>query len=129
MGVIVAVIRAVYRLPAKCVGYMGLVWAERRNNTTHTLPIARQLWVVYLLSGSSPVSVSFFYMCDCRRCTTGGALCGLRVNQARHTRRGIWEFTLKMWFIKKQFFSKATFKNCVVECSCGALQTYVHQCD
>ena len=29
IGVIVTVIRAVYRLPAKCVGYMVLVWAER----------------------------------------------------------------------------------------------------
>ena len=45
--VIVAVIRAVYRLPAKCIGYMGLVWADRRNNT-HTLPITQQLWVVLL---------------------------------------------------------------------------------
>ena len=50
-GVIVAVIRAVYGLPAKCVGYMGLVWEERSNNT-HTLPITRQLWVVSHQSGS-----------------------------------------------------------------------------
>ena len=33
IGEIVATIRAVYRLPAECVGEMGLVWAERRNNT------------------------------------------------------------------------------------------------
>ena len=33
MAVIVAVIRAVYGLSVKCVGYMGPVWAERRNNT------------------------------------------------------------------------------------------------
>ena len=43
--------RAVYGLPARCVGYMGLVWAERKNNT-HTLPITRQLWVVFLQAGS-----------------------------------------------------------------------------
>ena len=42
-----AVIRAVYGLPAKCAGYMGLVWAERRNNI-HTLPITRQLLVCFL---------------------------------------------------------------------------------
>ena len=36
IGVIVAVIQAVYGLPAKCVGYMCLVWAERRNNTHNT---------------------------------------------------------------------------------------------
>ena len=44
-------IHAVYGLPAKCVRYMGLVWAEGINNT-HTLPITRQLWAVFLLSGS-----------------------------------------------------------------------------
>ena len=33
VGVIVAVIRAVYGLPAKYVGYMGLVWAELGNNS------------------------------------------------------------------------------------------------
>ena len=38
---ILAVIRAVYGLPENCIGYMGLVWEERRNNT-HTLPITRQ---------------------------------------------------------------------------------------
>ena len=30
---------------------MGLVWVKRRNNT-HTLPITRQLWVVFLEAGS-----------------------------------------------------------------------------
>ena len=45
--VIVAMIRAVYGLPAKCVGYMGLVRAEERNNT-HTLPVTLQLRVVFL---------------------------------------------------------------------------------
>ena len=61
MGVIVAVIRAGYRLPAKCVGYMGLVWADRRNNT-HTLTIPRQLWAVFLQAGSfiSVVSLVLF---------------------------------------------------------------------
>ena len=39
-------IQTVYGLPAKFVGYMGLPWAERRNNT-HSLPITRQLWVVF----------------------------------------------------------------------------------
>ena len=42
IGVIVAVIRAIYGLAAKCGGDMGHVWVERRNNT-HTLPITRQL--------------------------------------------------------------------------------------
>ena len=42
IGVIVAVIQAVYGLPAKCVGYMGHIWAARRNNSyTLTLPITR----------------------------------------------------------------------------------------
>ena len=40
-----AVIQAVYGMPVKCVGYMGFVWAEGRNNT-HTLPITRESWVV-----------------------------------------------------------------------------------
>ena len=40
-------IQAVYGLPAKRLGYMGLVWTERRNNT-HTLPITRRLWVAFL---------------------------------------------------------------------------------
>ena len=44
-------IQAVYGLPAKCVGYMDFVWAERRNNT-HTLSITRQFWVVFLQLGS-----------------------------------------------------------------------------
>ena len=39
IGVIVTLIQAVYESPAKCVGYMHLVWAER--NITHTLPITR----------------------------------------------------------------------------------------
>ena len=43
-------IQAVYGLPAKCVGYMDLVLVERNN--THTLPITRQLWVIFLQSGS-----------------------------------------------------------------------------
>ena len=43
--------QAVYGLPAKSVGYMSFVWAERRYNT-ETLRIARQLWVIFLLSGS-----------------------------------------------------------------------------
>ena len=55
--------RAAYGLHAKCVGYMGLVlvWAERRNNA-HTLPITRQLWVVFLQSASfiSVLSVFLF---------------------------------------------------------------------
>ena len=42
-------IQAVYGLPVKCVGYMGRVWVYRRNKT-HTLPITRQLWVVFLQS-------------------------------------------------------------------------------
>ena len=45
------VIRAVYGLPAKYERYMGLEWPERRNST-HTLAITRQLWVVFLQSGS-----------------------------------------------------------------------------
>ena len=45
--VIVAVIRAGYGLPAKCLGYMGLVWAEKKNNT-HTPPITRQLCFFFL---------------------------------------------------------------------------------
>ena len=40
-----------YWLTAECIWYMGLVWAERRNNT-HTLPIVRPLWVVFLQWGS-----------------------------------------------------------------------------
>ena len=36
MGVIVAVIQAVYELPAKCVRYKSLVWAERRNKYSYT---------------------------------------------------------------------------------------------
>ena len=52
-------IRAVYWLPAKCVGYMGHVWAERRNNA-NTLPITRQLWVVFLQSGSFISVLSVF---------------------------------------------------------------------
>ena len=31
IGVIVAVIQAVYRLPAKCAGNMGLLWAGRKS--------------------------------------------------------------------------------------------------
>ena len=46
-------IQAVYVLPAKCAGYMGLVWAERNNSHTgNTLPIIRQLWVIFLQLGS-----------------------------------------------------------------------------
>ena len=36
MKVIVAVIQALYGLPTKCVGYMGIVLAERKH---HTIPI------------------------------------------------------------------------------------------
>ena len=57
--------RAAYGLPAKCVEYMGLVWAEGRNNT-HTLPMTRQLWVVFLQSCStiSVLSVVFVWSVD-----------------------------------------------------------------
>ena len=63
IGVIVAVIRAGYRLAPKCVGYMGLVWAERNN--IHTLPITRQLWVVFLQSGSF-ISALRVFLLSCR---------------------------------------------------------------
>ena len=33
MRLIVAVMQAVYGLPAKCVGYIGLVLADRRKST------------------------------------------------------------------------------------------------
>ena len=36
--------RAVNWLPAKCVGYMGIVWADERNNA-HTVPITRQVYI------------------------------------------------------------------------------------
>ena len=53
IGVIIKdVIRAGYRLPAKCVWYMGLVWAERRNITHTVYTITRQLKFVFLQSGS-----------------------------------------------------------------------------
>ena len=54
-----AVIRAVYGLPAKCVGYMGLVWADIRNDT-HTLPITRQLWAIFQQSSSFMSVLSVF---------------------------------------------------------------------
>ena len=54
-------IPSVYGLPAKCVGYMGLVWAERRNNT-HKLPLTRQLWAVFLQSDSSISVLSLFLL-------------------------------------------------------------------
>ena len=53
---------------AKCVGYMGLIWAGRRNNThtqltQMTQPITRQLAVAFLQSGSflSVFSVVLLY--------------------------------------------------------------------
>ena len=51
-------IRAVYGLPAICLGYMR---AERRNNT-HTQPITRQLRVAFLQADSviSVLSVFLF---------------------------------------------------------------------
>ena len=52
----------VYGLLTKCVGYMGLVWAERRNNTTHSLPITRQLWVDFVQSGSFISVLSVFLL-------------------------------------------------------------------
>ena len=60
IGVTAAVIRAVYGLPAKFVGYIGLLWAKEINNT-HTLSITQQLWVVFLQSRSfiSVLSVVF----------------------------------------------------------------------
>ena len=48
---IVSVIRAIYRLPAKCALYVGLLWAESSYNT-HTQPFTLKLWVVFLQSGS-----------------------------------------------------------------------------
>ena len=60
-----AVIRAVYGLPAKCVGYIGLVWAEIRKNTD-IFPITRKLRVVFLQSASfiSVLSVFLFRACS-----------------------------------------------------------------
>ena len=49
-----------YGLITKCVGYMGLAWADRRNNT-HTLPITRQLWADCLQSGSFISVLSVVY--------------------------------------------------------------------
>ena len=43
-------IQVVYGLPEKCVRYMGP--AERSNNITHTLPIAQQIWAVFLQATS-----------------------------------------------------------------------------
>ena len=60
-------IRAIYGLPAKCVGYKSLLLAERRNNT-HTLLVTQQLWVVFLQSGSS-VSVSNVFLYKVYSCT------------------------------------------------------------
>ena len=58
-------IRAGYRLHVKCVGYVGIVWVERLNNS-HTLPITQQLQVVFLQSGSFIRVLSVFcsdYIC------------------------------------------------------------------
>ena len=52
-------IQAVYELPAKYVGYIGLIWADRRNNT-HLLPITRQSWVVFALSVRIIIVLSAF---------------------------------------------------------------------
>ena len=54
-------IQAVYGLPVKQTGDMGLVWADRRNNT-HALPITQQLWTVFLQAGSfmSVLSVAIY---------------------------------------------------------------------
>ena len=52
---------AVHRLPAKCVAYMGIVWADRRKNT-HTQPITRHLWDVFIQSGSFMSVLSVFLL-------------------------------------------------------------------
>ena len=52
-------IQAVHGRPTKYVRDMGLVWAEKINNT-HKLPITRQLWVVFLRVGSFMSVLSVF---------------------------------------------------------------------
>ena len=59
----VSVIQAVYGLPAICVGYMDLLYiCVEIRNSTYTLPITRQLWIVFLQSGSFK-SVSSVFLC------------------------------------------------------------------
>ena len=57
IGVIVAVIRDGYGLPEKCARYMGLVWADRRNNTHNSAIMG-----CFLQSGSFKVVSVFLFI-------------------------------------------------------------------